>query len=405
MGEVGRKKLHPEFMGFDEEYLLGLEEEPPSLVILKGVPEEASKLAELVRSLIDLRELIRSKLSSLDMLSRINDVKYVPPYLALDTGFTSPPLELIGSKLLVIIRSHIIHGTYSEALEPSASVGIVRLVNDEGISKPLSKIIERKFVKEVLELKKEGKLDIDLIMIDGELFPRVPPGFRRSASRGSSVGKLYCKVLELTNEVLKLADETNTALVGILKRVYGRDLIAYLELPEVMVNDKALATYVLSPGEWVDLITYLEIADHLRTFINKYGSKLPTWLLRTLENRLAWLVSVMRESDYLTSNIRVAIYKAKLPTYFMAATKVEVWPSSELPIDDIIAILSSITGVNGVPHPIDQVDSMCRLRREVLHLTQQQLQNELTKLLGDPHLAMALAGLTNPEKMHRVGFR
>jgi len=370
--------------------------------VLKGVPEEARRLAELVNSLMQSKDLIRGRLGAARRLKRVIDEPPTPPYLALDTGFTSPPLELIGGKLLVIIRSHVLHGVTSNALEPVASVGTVKLVEEESIGKPLSKVIERRFIRDALKLKKEGRLNIKLVIVDGELFPRVPPGLER---RQGPAARLYGKILELTNEILGLADETETALVGVVKRSYGRDIPVVIDYPEIPVNDKALATYVLNPGEWVDLETYSDLAYYLSKFIEKHKGELPARTVRTLENRLAWIIAVMRKSDYLTSSIRVAVYKARLPTYFMAATKIEAWPSNELSMEDMVAFLSSITGVNGVPHPIDLVDSMCRVRKEVLHLTQQQLQSELVKLLNDPALAMSLAGLTNPEKMRNVGFR
>ncbi len=386
----------------DEALLQGFEEEPLILAVLKNVPKEAERLAKLVKSLQQSKGLIRERLKDSLRLKQVADESLTPPYLALDTGFTSPPLELIGGKLLVVIRSHVLHGTVSNALEPAASVGVVKLVEEESIGKPFSKVIERRFIRDALKLKKEGKLNIKLVIIDGELFPRIPPGLER---REGPAAKLYGEILELTNEILKLADETETALVGVVKRSYGRDIPVVIDYPEIPVNDKALATYVLNPGEWVDLETYSDIAYYLSKFIKKHRDELPARAVRNLENRLAWITAVMRKSDYLTSSIRVAVYKARLPTYFMAATKVEAWPSNELSMEDVVAFLSSITGVNGVPHPIDLVDSMCRVRKEVLHLTQQQLQTELMRLLNDPALAMSLAGLTNPEKMHKVGFR
>ena len=396
----------PHFRGVsEEEYLASFEEEPLTLVILRDVPEEADRIAAAVQSILKEKEVIRGKLRGLGRLKVIPEVTRSPAYLALDTGFTSPPLELIGGKLLIIIRSHILQGASSDAVHPASSVGFVKFVQDEAVGKPLSKVVERRFVKEVLELKKAGKVDVDLILIDGEVFPRVPPGYVARKRRSSTVAKLYGMVLKLTHEILELADETDTALAGVVKRAYGREIPVVIDSPEILVNDKALATYVLEPGEWIDLETYSDIAHYLGEFLKKHGSELPAEQVTALNNRLAWIVAVMKASDYLTSAIRVAIYKARLPTYFMAATKVEVWPSNEYTAEEVIAYLASITGVNGVPHPIDVVDAMCRLRKDLLHLTQQQLQSELAKKLGDPRLAMSIAGLTNPEKMYKVGFK
>jgi len=397
----------PARAGVGDEYLTEFWEEPLTLVVLKDVAEEADRIARVLKSSLGSRDVIRRRLEELGRLKRIPEgFRANPKYLAVDTGFTSPPLELIGGKLLVVIRSHILHGAASRSLPSTASVGFVKFIQDEAVGKPLSKIVERKFIKEVLELKKAGELDVDVVLIDGEIFPRIPPGYTSERKRRqSTMGKLYGRVLDLTIEVLELADKTDTALVGILKRVYGRDIPVVIDAPEVVVNDKALATYVLEPGEWVDLETYSDIAYYLNEFLKKYGGSMPAEQVAALNNRFAWIVAVMKAGDYLTSAVRVAVYKAKLPTYFMAASKIEVWPSNDFTIKELIAYLSSITGVNGVPHPIDVVDAMCRLRKDLLHLTQQQLQSELAKKLGDPYLAISIAGLTNPEKMYKVGFK
>ncbi len=387
----------------DEELINELIEEPLVQAVIKGVSEEASRIAKGVKELHSLRIRIRDKLLRLGMLKKVQEVSVRPKYAALDTGYTSPPIELIGGRLLIVIRSHIFNFNAPEEVGRAGSVGFIRFVEDENVGKPLSKIIEREFIKEVLILKADGKLNIDLIILDGELFPRIPPGYV-AGGRGGIIRKLYGRILELTDEVLSLANETDTALAGVVKRVYGRDIPVVIGEPGIRVNDKALSTYILEPGEWVSIETYSDLIHRLNTFIKEFSDSLTSRCRRALINRLRWISAVVRSCSN-TSSIRIATYKAMLPTYFAAATKVELWPSNDLVLEDLIAYLSSITGVNGVPHPIDIVDSMCRLRREVLHLTQQRLQSELTRLLGDDRLAVSIAGLTNPEKMYRIGFK
>ncbi len=407
-----------------DEYLLELLEEPIVRLVSSTITREAKRLADNAKEVLNKgKEAIRSKLKEGGYLNTILDSSKSLKYVALDTGFTSPPVELIGGRLLIIVRSHILVGTRSKHLAQSDSVGIVKFVQDENLGKPLSKIIERKFVKEVLKLKEKGELDIDLIIIDGELFPRVPPGYLGERSSGT-MSRLYREIVRLTWEILKLADDTDTALAGIVKRAYGRDLQVILNVPPrelryFQLNDKAIATYILEPGEWIDLGCYADIAYYLDNYINMLRNeikkceeagckdlKLLTELQRSLNSRYSWIIAVMRHTDFdLLSTIRVALYKAKSPRYFMTATKVELWPSSVLSTDDLISFLASITGINGVPHPIDLVDSLCRIRRELLYITQQRLYSELAKLLGDNELALSIAGLTNPEKMRSIGFR
>ena len=107
----------------------------------------------------------------------------------------------------------------------------------------------------------------------------------------------------------------------------------------------------------------------------------------------------------LASAINVVIYKPLIKTYFSIPTKIEIQLSGEYMLDEIVAYLSSITSVNGVPFPIDIVDRLSRVRREILFIAQQSLYSLLTRLLGDSKLALSIIGLTNPEKMRSVGFK
>ncbi len=398
----------------DEEYYLRIEEEPIVTIISQSIVEEAQRITKAlkVKVLEEKKPEIRGKLDKEGKLKEIPEfTKRKPCCLALDTGFTSPPLELTGGKLLVIIRSHVLYGCKSTCIPLSDSVGIIKFIQeDESVGTPLSKIIERKFIKELLELKSQGKIDLDLIILDGELFPRIPPRFstrlarRRTASR---TAKLYDKIISLTNDILELADKTDTALVGVIKRAYGRDIPVMLNMLDLLsINDKAIATYILEQGEWIDIGTYADIAYYLHRVLEsvKKENTLPKRIRISLNERMSWIVGVIDETTHAAS-IRVAIYKSTTPTYFMLATKVEIWPSNDLHYEDIIAYLSTITGANGVPHPIDLVDSMCRVKKNALYLAQQQLFKELTNVLGNPRLAMSIAGLTNPEKMYKVGFK
>mgnify|MGYP000624970887 CR=1 FL=1 len=394
----------------EEEYYLRIEEEPIVTIISQSIVEEAQRITKAlkIKVLEEKKPEIRDKLDKDGRLKKIPKfTKRKPCCIALDTGFTAPPLELTGGKLLVIIRSHVMYGCKSKHIPLSDSVGIIKFIQeDENLGTPLSKIIERKFIKELLELKSQGKVDLDLIILDGELFPRIPPRFSTRLARrkaASLTAKLYDKIISLTNDILELADKTDTALVGVVKRAYGRDIPIMLNMLDLLfINDKAIATYILKQGEWIDIGTYADIAYYLHRVLEE--NTLPKRIRISLNERMSWIIGVIDETTHAAS-IRVAIYKSTTPTYFMLATKVEIWPSNDLLCEDIISYLSSITGANGVPHPIDLVDSMCRIKKDTLYLAQQQLFKELTAILDDPKLAMSIAGLTNPEKMHKVGFK
>lgn len=384
-----------------------LEEEPVPLIVLRGVEKEAARIASSLNVLrvIAEKERIKTMLYSLGLLSEVSSYSGRPPcVLAIDTGFTSPPLELVGGRLLLIVRSYVIQGFRSlEGLQPSGSEGFIRFSDAAEYVAPIySKIYERRFIKEVLELKKSGKAQVDLVLIDGELFPRTPPGFEREAK--SSVMKLYGKLVDLTQEVLELAWETDTAIAGVVKRSYGRDIAIRLLDPYIRVNDKALASYILKPGEFIDLGSYGDIAFYLWRFMDKFKEHLSSTDLRAYSERLSWILSVI-ESCSNCSSIGLSIYKAQVPTYFMVSTKVEYWVNSEFRYSELLSYLSSVTGMNGVPHQLDIVDSMSMISRDTLYLVQQQLFKELSKITGNTEIAMSIAGLTNPEKIRVIGLK
>ncbi len=382
--------------------------EPLPVVVVEGVDREAERIIKSyrVKAILEYKSVFREKLNEKNMLKRISKYSGLNPcILAIDTGFTSPLLELTGGRLLVVIRSHVFQGCSElEGYSRCDSVGYVRFTELESIAPPLSKVYERDFIYSVLRDKKAGRNCVDIVLIDGELFPRIPPGYIGRRVETSSVMKLYNKILLLTEKILELAVETDTALIGVIKRSYGRDIAIRISDRNATLNDKALATYILERGEWIDLGRYPEIMSDLERFINTYNSVLSNREKRGLWERYRWISSVLRSCSY-ASDIHVAVYKPYNPTYFQIASKIEYIPSNSYPQDKLLSYIASITGVNGVPHPIDLVDSMSMVRRELLYLIQQQLFQQLAKLTGDRELALSIAGLTNPEKMQRIGFR
>ena len=371
----------------------------PTILISK----EAERITRIIRSspLTKIRDILE-KQKLIRKIKRFH--KESIRGLAIDTGFTDPPLELTGGKLVTILRAHTYFGFKPKDTPQTEVKGFIRFIQgDESLAKPLSKIIERKFILKILKEKSKGRDEVDLILLDGELFPRIPPGLIKS-SKGGIVSRLYLKYLKLTKKILELADKTDTAIVGVLKRVYGYDISIVTGLPHIRINDKALATYLLKPGEWVDLKTYADIHVYLDEIVEKYKEILSEDRLRSLRERRRWIKAVINTIEQ-ASNINIAVYKAETPAYFMLASKVELWPSMRLLREDLISYLAYITGVHGVPHPIDIVDSITRITPELLHAIQQQLFNQISKELKDPKLALSIAGLTNPEKLRIIGIK
>ncbi len=252
-------------------------------------------------------------------------------------------------------------------------------------------------------MKKEGQLHLDLVILDGELIPRIPWWFSpKSKIKSRYLFRLYTQLIELSNEMFSLAHETSTALVGIVKRSYGHLLGPLVGMPDLPLNDKAIATYILEPGEYIDLGYCYDIWEKTKKVLESLrGNKT---LAKILMHRTLWLKKVL---DYVewSGHTRIVLYKSWQPSYFSLATKVEVWVSDILSIDHIIGFLAAHTGINGVPYQVDVVDSMCRVPKTLIFETQQEIFKSLSEKLRDTRLAMSIAGLTNPEKMSRIGFR
>lgn len=364
-----------------------------------ALDREVDRIARMVEA--GLLGRVRRVLEERGLLRRISGRPRVDVAgLAVDTGFTDPPLELTGGKLLIVLRAHFYFGSGLRRVglgRPRAEVkGFIRFIQEgEGRAYIASKIVERKLILKVLREKERRGCGVDIILVDGELFPRVLPPVEEDG-----VSRLHTRYLELTREVLELADKTDTAVVGVLKRVYGYDIQALTGIFDVEVNDKALATYILEQGEWLYLKTYGDVEVELREATGSLGGE----TRRRVERRHRWIRAVI-DSVEQAANIHIVAYKAPAPAYFMLATKIEVWPSMTLPVEDVVSYLAGITGVNGVPHPIDVVDSMARVTPELLHAIQQQLYLKVSRRLGDEKLALSIAGLTNPEKLRVIGVR
>ncbi len=376
-------------------------------LIHDSIREEAQRITRRFSKLRTLLDSTRKELESRSIERKVPYLSRVPKnypkdfcVLALDTSFTSPPIELTGGRLGVIFRVAAQFGSCkSRVVDHSA---LVKFVDEsEHVISLISKIIERRYVLSVLERAVKGYADFDIVIMDGELLPRIPPGaiIGRVRSASPLATRLYSELVELTNKIMELADKAGITIVGTLKRVYGKDIQVMLDNPQLDITDKALASYILTNGEYINLGTYIDIVNAYEKFI-----KLHEEFKSRLGQRFRWLKNIVSHLP-MSSAINVLIYKSSSKTYFSIPTKIELQISNEYTMEDIVGYLASITSLNGVPFPIDVVDRLSRVRREVLFLAQQNLYALLTKMLGDSRLALSIIGLTNPEKMKVIGFK
>ncbi|OYT49623.1 MAG: hypothetical protein B6U73_05100 [Desulfurococcales archaeon ex4484_204] len=374
--------------------------------VAEVLPELISREAERVArrfsrvkgEVLRIREELLRR-SSPPRLRRVGEASLRLCAVAVDTSFTSPPIELTGGKLGIVFRAAVSFGTCRSTRVMDHSALVKFIEGEESRVSVISKIVERSYVLEMLRRKEEGVEDFDLVIIDGDLVPRIPPGLIVRASGEGGLPSLYRGLIELSAKVFKLAAKTGTSLAGVLKRTYGRDIPVLLGVLDLKVSDKALATYMLKQGEWIDLGNYELVIMSLRRAASSCSG-----CGEGVKQRLRWLRNI---SSYIKAvpEVELAIYKPVTPTYFSIATKTEVMLAGGISKEDLVTFLATITSQNGVPYPVDVVDRLSGIRREVMLVAQQQLYLNLAKLLGDEVLAMSIAGLTNPEKMWSIGFR
>jgi len=375
-------------------------------IVLESLDREVSNIAaKILRRLNDIRSMrkILEQRSERPLIKKTRDYNKNYCVLAIDTSFTSPPIELVGGRLGIINRAIVLFGDCpNSCVDLSSYVKFVE--GEEYYIRFYSKILERAAIKKMLLDKKHGRTDFDVIIIDGELIPRLPPGYKGSEEKLSY--RLLAKIIKLTRDILKLAEETNTSIVGVIKRAYGIDLTVTLGLKrkifdkdyyEKTINDKVVATYMLETGEWIEICTYRELYGLLKENAEKISD------IRRLREKMRFLEKLDENIPEVLDTI-IAVYKASTPTYFSIATKIEAYPINYT-IDEIISYLVKTTTVNGVPLPIDIVDRMASIKKGQEFVAQQQFYSHLTRLLKDEKLAKSIAGLTNPEKMKSVGFK
>lgn len=136
---------------------------------------------------------------------------------------------------------------------------------NEDLTSAVARYYERLTSKKLLEGKKRGELDFDVLLVDGKIVPRALP-----TRRGSSAG-LLGKVAELTEEVVGLADRTDTAVVGVLKRSYSRDVVSILGFNQLRLSNKAVMSLIIEPGEYLVTGSHLDIYRELEGLRGRSG--------------------------------------------------------------------------------------------------------------------------------------
>jgi len=311
-------------------------------------------------------------------------------YAAIDSGFTAPAIELVGGYLGIVLVTEVLYGSRCGGGGIDVRAYVDLWFNDD-LTNSIARYYERLTTLRLLERKRAGEADFDVLLIDGEIIPRT-----RWVSGGERSGRqeLLGKVVDLTGEVLKVANETDTAIVGVLKRSYSRDIINILGFSNLKLSDKAVISLVLEEGE------YLIAGDHftIRAELEKLTG-MPGVRRDWLRSRLEWYESLVN-SIPVGYTVKLAFYRAPR-TIYPTATKVEYVTSDTIDEETLLSNLVHISSGTGIPAPVDYADSFSNISRELKQTVYNKLLAELAKSVGSKEI-VPLLSLINPEKLRHI---
>lgn len=339
--------------------------------------EEALQGLRAVLARIEELKGLRQRLESEGRIRRLG--RGAPTcYFAVDSGFTSPPIEVLGGYLSIIQVATVPYGPACGGA-PERKL-YVRFRPDRDDTDAVARILEREHALKGLRWLR-GVGGAKALIIDGEVVPRF--GARRRASGDEVVEEALRKSRELVREALA----AGVPVIGVLKRSFSRD-IAVVEGVGPGVSDRALMSAVLGPGEYFVAGTYKELAASFR-------ERAP----EELRWRAEWLDWVA--GDEVFGDVVVAFYRPR-HALFPAATKVEAALPKGVGIEEVLSGLAAVSESTGLPAPIDYVDSLSRVTPETIYTVYQLLLNRLSAISKEA--AAVLLAVVNPQKLGPLGF-
>ncbi len=228
--------------------------EPPLLLSIQsdvkkmldeGVDSQVLTLVRELRRVIEDRGLIKGIGSS---------TKAFNAY-AIDSSYpTPPPLELIGGVMTVLSYGYVgyLNGSYDRYM--TGEVVFEDVSEFERVITRRAQVRERELAIKLLRDKARGgrKGGVDLVILDGEI-PVHPLPYNLPVEGG-----VLARVTNVVGDLLELAMKTKTPIIGVVKRVRSR-FLSVLTNECLPMNDKLIASLVLSNGEYMVLGNYGDI--------------------------------------------------------------------------------------------------------------------------------------------------
>lgn len=265
----------------------------------------------------------------------INHVASPDPVYAVDSAFPRSPLDLVGMSMSIVAVAVAKYSRGRTRVKRTRRILVEFLGElDQDYVAAFARLEERRHALNTVD-------EAELLVIDGEILPR----------RGSS--ELWANVESLSIMLVKELLRRGVPVVGVLKRSYSKHIAGMIGVP---LSDKAIASLVLSRGEFIEV-------THNQEQLAKLGC-------------------------------RIVFYKPLRG--FAEAVKLEVC-SRRVPVDDVVAVLAREAGPTGLPWMIDLVDSV--VKKEVAHIgaVHSLLLARLAR--GRRH---TLAYHTNPQEKNRA---
>ena len=355
-------------------------------VVEKVLGKTTTKLVNEIEKVRDIVSVIRDITRSKFTINTAKEFKELC-YAAVDSSYTAPAIELVGGYLGIVVVSTVLYG-----LKCSKCIVDAKAYTDLWFSNDLTSVYakhyERLTTLKLLKMKEGGELYFDVLLVDGELIPRT--------STTHLEKDILSKVIELTNKVIELADKTDTALVGILKRSYARDITNILGFHDLRLNDRAIMSLILKPNEYLIVGAHCDIYDELRRLKGKLGVN-EEWL----NARLKWY-EILIKNIPIGYAVKLAFYRAP-KTLYPTATKVEYLTSNSLDEDALLSSLIHISTATGIPAPIDYADALSIVTKELKQTVYQKLLVEVAKKLrAEAKDVLPILSLMNPEKITRI---
>ena len=307
---------------------------------------------------------------------------------------TWPPdggIELVGGHLIGVVAGYyIFNAKQVSGLRRRGVAAKLFFVDSEEARKKIplaAKLLEKKVGIKLLGLVSDGKLDITLLLLDGEIVPYqlLFKGNQVIANR-----RLLYRLDMAVSRLLELARKNNIIVVGVVKRSYSH-LTSVLHGRILPLNDKALMSIVLRRQEYMVLGKFRDILPAYAKILASSGrapSQLPEAVVERLSTR----------PEY--GEIVVAFYKPSMTTSYNHAVRIEVYgASSEDELEHVISLLDSMTNpATGLPAPVDFIDEYIRFESRSLELVRRRIVSELATRLGP--VVLTLLSHTNPEKRY-----